>query len=46
MAGGGNGRAMLHAPEDGPGDGGRIEEAPMEPQRTETLVGAGSFLPR
>jgi hypothetical protein len=31
MAGGGNGRAMLHAPRTVPGDGGRIEEAPMAP---------------
>jgi hypothetical protein len=46
MTGGGDGRAMLHAPEDGPGDGGRIEEAPIAPHRTDTLVGAGSFLTR
>jgi cell wall-associated NlpC family hydrolase len=37
--------AMLHAPESGPGDGGRIEEAPLAPDRAETLVGAGTFLP-
>jgi hypothetical protein len=36
---------MLHAPESGPGDGGLIEDAPMAPHRSETLVSAGRFLP-
>jgi gamma-D-glutamyl-L-lysine dipeptidyl-peptidase len=39
---------MLHAPEtgaDGRTGGGRIEEGPLAPQRRDTLVGAGRFLP-
>jgi len=36
---------MLHAPESGPGDGGLVEDAPMAPERADTLVGAGRFAP-